>query len=124
MTEPTEAALHIATWMDNYQAAWSSNDPEHIRALFTENARYETRPHDPDAWTGRDVIVDGWLAARDEPQDWTFSWDLLGTDGPTAFVQGVTVYAGDQPSYDNLWVVRFDGSGRAASFTEWFMARP
>lgn len=124
MTEPSEAAAHVDAWMEKYQTAWASNQPDDIRVLFTEDARYETRPHDPDAWTGQDGIVDGWVAARDEPQDWTFSWELLGTNGPTAFIQGVTLYAGDQPSYDNLWVIRFDGSGRAASFTEWFMARP
>ena len=124
MAEPAAAAAFITSWMDRYQAAWASNSAEDIRALFTEDARYETRPHDPDAWTGQDGIVEGWLAARDEPQDWTFSWELLGVDDSTAFVQGVTLYAGEQPSYDNLWVVRFDGSGRAAAFTEWFMARP
>ena len=40
-----------------------------------------------------------------------------------AFVQGVTTYLEGRPTYDNLWVVRFNGSGRARSFTEWFMER-
>ena len=109
--------------MAGYQAAWTSNDEEDIRALFTADARYETRPHDQDPWLGQDGIVAGWLAARDEPADWTFSWELLGADGDTAFVQGTTTYAGGRPTYDNLWVIRFDASGRARSFTEWFMAR-
>jgi hypothetical protein len=110
--------------MEKYLAAWTSNQPEDIRALFTKDARYETRPHDPQAWQGQDGIVDGWLAARDEPGDWTFRWELLGTDGDTAFIQGVTTYSGGQATYDNLWVLRLDPSGRANSFTEWFMERP
>ena len=123
MTHAATARDHIAAWMEKYQAAWTSNQPEDIRALFTPDARYETRPGDPDPWLGQDGIVDGWLAARDEAGGWTFSWELLGADGDTAFIQGLTTYAGDQPTYDNLWVVRFDGSGRARSFTEWFMER-
>jgi hypothetical protein len=109
--------------MEKYQAAWTTNRPEDIRALFTEDAVYETRPHDPHAWKGQDGIVDAWLTARDEQGDWTFSWELLGTDADTAFVQGVTTYSGDQPTYDNLWVIRLDGNGRASAFTEWFMER-
>jgi len=109
--------------MENYQAAWTSNRPEDIRALFTEDARYERRPQDPQAWQGQDGIVEGWLAARDEAGDWTFSWELLGMDGDTAFIQGVTTYASEQSTYDNLWVLRLDRSGRASAFTEWFMER-
>lgn len=109
--------------MDRYQGAWTSNSPDDIRSLFTADARYETRPHDPDAWQGHAGITEGWLDARDEPRAWTFSWELLGADGDTAFVQGVTTYLAGRPTYDNLWVVRFDASGRARSFTEWFMER-
>lgn len=124
MTERSSAREHVFAWMEKYQAAWTSNKPDDIRALFTEDARYETRPHDPQAWQRQDGIVDGWLAARDEPGDWSFSWELLGTDGDTAFIQGVTIYSGDRPTYDNLWVLRLDKSGRASAFTEWFMERP
>ncbi|PNI08904.1 hypothetical protein CXX84_10040 [Arthrobacter sp. AFG7.2] len=123
MTDRNVARKHVQGWMENYQAAWASNEPEDIRGLFTEDARYEARPGDPEAWLGHDGIVAGWLAARDEPADWTFEWKLLGADADTAFVQGVTTYSAGRPTYDNLWVIRFDGTGRAAAFTEWFMER-
>lgn len=123
MTQPASAAEHVHAWMEKYQAAWTSNAADDIGALFTPDAVYETGPNDPEPWRGRDGIVDGWLAARDEPGGWTFSWELLGCDGTTAFVQGITVYSGGRPTYDNLWVIRFDEAGRAAFFTEWFMAR-
>lgn len=120
--DPAPAKDLVHAWMEKYQAAWTTNSAEDIRALFTPDALYETRPRDPDPWRGQDGIVAGWLAARDEPADWSFSWTLLGCDGGTAFVQGVTAYSGGRPTYDNLWVITFDGSGRASSFTEWFMA--
>ncbi|TLM84282.1 nuclear transport factor 2 family protein [Pseudarthrobacter sp. NamE5] len=123
MMEHSAAREYVGAWMENYQTAWTSNRPEDIRALFTGEARYETRPNDPNPWLGHDGIVEGWLEARDEPANWTFTWELLGTDEDTAFVQGVTTYLGDRPTYDNLWVIRFNGDGRASSFTEWFMER-
>ncbi|WP_332759362.1 nuclear transport factor 2 family protein [Pseudarthrobacter sp.] len=113
----------VRSWMEKYIAAWTSNDPEDIRALFTEEAVYATRPHDPDAWRGREQIVDRWLEARDDPGNWTFDWTLLGADSGLAFVQGFTDYLGDGPSYDNLWVIRLEPDGRASEFTEWFMER-
>ncbi|WP_426228043.1 nuclear transport factor 2 family protein [Pseudarthrobacter sp. DSP2-3-2b1] len=113
----------VRSWMEKYIAAWTTNEPADIRALFTEDAVYETRPHDRDAWRGREQIVDRWLEARDEPEDWIFDWNLLGTDGPLAFVQGFTDYLGDRPVYDNLWVIRLEPDGRASAFTEWFMER-
>ena len=64
---------------------------------------------------------DRWLEARDEPEDWTFEWSVLGADGQVAFVQGFTRYLGDRPSYDNLWVIRLAPDGRCSSFTEWWM---
>ncbi|MEE2570380.1 nuclear transport factor 2 family protein [Pseudarthrobacter sp. J64] len=111
----------IRFWMEKYIAAWSTNDPEDIKALFTEDAVYSTRPHDPDAWRGREEIVDRWMTARDEPEDWTFDWKLLGSDGDLAFVQGYTDYLGDRPSYHNLWIIRLAEDGRATEFTEWYM---
>ena len=67
--------------------------------------------------------MEHWLAARDEPDEWTFEWKLLGVDGGRAFVQGLTSYCRNRPNYDNLWVVQLAGDGRASAFTEWFMPR-
>lgn len=117
MTDP------IRQWMEKYIAAWTTNEPDDIRALFTEDAVYATRPYDPDAWRGRDQIVEKWIASADEPEDWRFEWSVLGTDGDLAFVQGRTTYLNDRPSYENLWVIRLGPDGRASAFTEWFMER-
>ena len=112
----------VSTWVAAYQRAWTSNEPDDIRALFADDAVYNGRPHDPNAWRGADGIVAGWLDHRDEPGDWTFEWTLLGIDGDVAYVQNVTGYA-QPPDYDNLWKIEFDGDGRARQFTEWAMAR-
>ncbi|GAA1258104.1 nuclear transport factor 2 family protein [Arthrobacter pascens] len=113
----------IRQWMEKYIAAWETNAPDDIRALFAEDAVYATRPYDPDAWRGREQIVDRWIASADEPEDWRFEWSVLGSDGDLAFVQGRTTYLDDRPSYENLWVVRLAPDGRATAFTEWFMER-
>ena len=112
----------VSRWVAAYQAAWTSNEPDDIRALFTDDAVYNGRPNDPDAWRGADGIVAGWLDHRDEPGDWTFEWNLLGISGDVAYVQNVTGYA-ELPDYDNLWKIVFDDEGRAREFTEWAMAR-
>lgn len=114
-------ATTITAWMNAYLTAWASNEPDDIRALFTDDAEYRTAPFEA-ARVGVDAIVAGWIEDQDEPEDHTFTWHELGHDGDLAFVEGDTTYA-EGRRYANLWVIRFADDGRATSFTEWYMKR-
>jgi ketosteroid isomerase-like protein len=105
-------------WVRRYVDAWESNDAEEIGALFTDDARYYTAPY-RQPWAGRENIVAGWLDRKDEPGEWRFSWEVLGTDGDVGFVKGVTTY--EDGDYSNLWVINLDEDGRASEFIEWWM---
>jgi ketosteroid isomerase-like protein len=108
-------------WVERYLRAWASNDPDDIKALFTEDARYYTAPH-REPWEGRPAIVDGWLDRKDEPGTWSFRYEVLGTDGDLAFVRGwTTSLKDDPPDCTNLWVIRLSEDGRASEFIEWWM---
>ena len=125
----------VRRWVEAYRAAWVTNAPKDIAALFTEKAVYEFRPNDPEPWRGRDAIVAGWLESKDAPETWKFDFTVLGTLNPTevnefgmevvaartAVVQGVTEYLDHRPTYENLWLITLDDEGRASHFTEWFM---
>jgi hypothetical protein len=113
MSEPIEK------WVALYRRAWESNDPDDIRALFTEDASYRTEPF-AEPWDGHLEIVEGWLDAQDDPGAATFEWRIAGQDQLTYFVEGVTDYR-DGPIYSNLWVVKLVPDGRAEEFTEWWM---
>jgi uncharacterized protein (TIGR02246 family) len=110
----------VDAWVDRYVAAWQSNDPDDIGALFADDARYFTEPF-RDPWVGRDAIVEGWLAIRDEPGTWTFRHETLAVADGAAFVRGRTTYESPEREYSNLWVIELDGDGRAREFTEWWM---
>ena len=109
----------VRDWVDRYVAAWGSNDPEDIAALFTDDARYYTAPHRK-PWTGSDEIVRGWLGRKDDQGDWAFEYDVLAMTDELAFVRGTTDYRSEGKSYSNLWIVRLD-DGRCTEFTEWWM---
>ena len=114
----------VQAWMDGYRRAWETNDVDDILALFTEEAVYRGRPGMP-AWRGHDQIVAGWLDNADEPGSTTFAWEVLARDGDLAVVRCVTTYP-DGPkvgTYDNMWVIEFAPDGRAAEFTDWWIAR-
>lgn len=111
----------VDRWIEGYVRAWTTNDTADIGALFTDDAEYRTEPW-AEPWAGRDAIVAGWLDAKDDPGTWTFRSEPLALAGDTAFVRAWTDYTDGTPRrYHNLWVIRFSGDGRAASFTEWFM---
>ena len=116
---PMERA-DVEQWVEAYERAWASNDPDEIGALFTDDARYFTAP-DREPWTGRDTIVREWLDRKDEPGDYTFRSEVLGIDGDLAFVRGWTSYVKEGLDYSNLWVIRLAGDGRASEFIEWWM---
>jgi ketosteroid isomerase-like protein len=101
----------VERWVDGYVRAWSSNDPADIGALFTEEAEYRTAPW-REPWSGREAIVAGWLARKDEPGGWSFEREVLAVAGDLAFVRGRTGYPDEGEAYSNLW---------AAEFTEWWM---
>ena len=113
----------LSRWIDGYIRAWSSNRPDDIGALFTEDAEYRTEPH-AEPWRGRQEIVDRWIENKDEPGDYEFSWETLAETPEVAFVQGRTIYREPPRTYDNLWVIRLDADGSCRRFTEWYMKHP
>ncbi|MDH3605806.1 MAG: nuclear transport factor 2 family protein [Acidimicrobiia bacterium] len=112
----------LVSWVLGYVHAWNSNDPVDIGRLFSEDARYFRRPLG-EPWSGRQAIVDGWVAHRDKPGTWSFQFEILGVDGDVGFIQGRTEYR-DESNYANLFVVRLNEAGECTEFTEWFMADP
>ena len=70
--------------------------------------------------------ISQWLSRKDDPSIWTFEFEVIGVDGDLAVIRGLTTYtAPPGPGiYENLWLVRLDGAGRATSFTEYWMQRP
>jgi ketosteroid isomerase-like protein len=114
-------------WVDRYQAAWRTDDPEQVAALFTEDATYLTLPF-REPWRGREAIVRNWLAQGDSQNQWSFEGELLATEADTGVVQGLTTYAATETSpeavYGNIWVIRLAPDGRASSFAEWWIQRP
>ncbi|MEX2274707.1 MAG: nuclear transport factor 2 family protein [Actinomycetota bacterium] len=111
----------VDRWVAGYVRAWTSNDPDDIGALFTDDAQYRTEPY-ADPWLGRDEIVLRWLDGKDEPGTWQFRSEPLALAGDLAFVRGWTDYTdGELRHYHNLWVIGLAEGGRASEFTEWFM---
>ncbi|MEY2848469.1 MAG: hypothetical protein RI885_1134 [Actinomycetota bacterium] len=109
-------------WMTDYLRAWTSNRDGDIRSLFTDDAIYLTAPFD-EPRVGVDAIVEGWLADRDDPSDWSFDWQPLVADGGLSTITGETRYT-DGRVYSNLWVIGLEADGRASSFMEWYMEHP
>ncbi|MGH8945112.1 MAG: nuclear transport factor 2 family protein [Acidimicrobiia bacterium] len=107
-------------WMDGYVLAWSSNEEEHIRALFTEEAVYDPQTAGGE-WYGIDAIVANWQDIDDDEDDWMFQWRPLVETDDLAVVTGTTRYLDPPADYRNLFVIRFAEDGRCHDFTEWYI---
>ena len=107
-------------WVERYVAAWESSEPGDIGALFTDDARYFTAPY-REPWVGREEIAERWIAVGDEPDGWTFEFEVESHTGATAYVRGRTVYADPPVAYSNLWRITLEPDGRCSEFVEWWM---
>ena len=123
-------------WLDDYVSAWKSYDRDEIAALFAEDVSYRYHPYD-EPLVGRDAVVDSWLgesdhdggSTRDAPGTYDGHYTPYAVDGDVLVATGTSVYQ-DHPdgpvtrTFDNCFLVRFDGDGRCTEFTELFMERP
>lgn len=120
--EEAFAAAPLRRWIDAYVAAWESNDPEAIAALFTPDGVYRFEPWE--TWTGRERIVAGWLEHADKPGDASFHWWHVARDGDIWVVEARTRYHNLGRDFSNLWLVELDDEGRARGFSEWWKQLP
>jgi hypothetical protein len=113
----------FAAWLGRYVTAWRSRDPRAIGDLFSADARYSFRAGTETA-EGREAIVRAWQA-HDSDDPWEAAYAPLAVDGEVCVARGRTRYFRRDGSlgheYSNIFVCRFDGHGRCAEFTEWWM---
>jgi hypothetical protein len=115
----------VQKWLDDYVSAWKSYDKAAIAALFTENAAYRYNPYDQPI-RGRDAIIAQWLDNPDAPNTFAAEYHPLAINGNLAVTNGHSIYyQADGKTivrqFDNIFVLKFDGSGRCEDFCEWYM---
>ena len=120
----------VASWLERYVAAWRSYDADEIGTLFSDDAVYRYHPWDEGADTteGREAIVASWLDEPDAPGSWTAAYEPWAVEGERAVAVGTSHYLAteDAPEtvFHNVFLLRFDGDGRCAEFTDVYMRRP
>jgi ketosteroid isomerase-like protein len=110
----------LTDWVAAYERAWRTPGTSALAGIFTEDAVYRQGPYDEPV-TGLPAIARMWETEREGPDEvFRMSYDVVAVDGAVAVVRAEVCY-GDPVSheYRDLWVVRFAGDGRCASFEEW-----
>ena len=107
-------------WMDAYVEAWTSNDPDDIAVLFSDDAVYDPQTADGEMHGHRE-IVEWWQGIGDHPDNWDFEWLLLVETDDLAVITATTRYFDPAASYRNLFVIKFDEDGLCRDFTEWYI---
>jgi ketosteroid isomerase-like protein len=123
-------------WLDRYVDAWMTYDPDDVSGLFSEDIAYRYHPYD-EPIVGRDAVVASWLgdiasddaSTRDAPGTYEAEYSPVAVDGDTVVATGTSRYR-ELPggpvvrTYENCFVIRFDGDGRCREFTEYYLRRP
>ena len=118
----------VDAWLAAYVEAWKSYDPVAIGNLFSEDAVYRYHPYD-EPLRGRDAIVASWLEQRDPPGTYDGHYETVLIEGNRAAARGQSRYfeadgVTPKAEWHNLYLLRFDQTGRCADFCEWYMRQP
>jgi ketosteroid isomerase-like protein len=122
----------VQRWLDAYNHAWITYDPDEIGALWTSDAEYRWHPWDEgdNVASGRAHIVAAWLENRDAAGTYRGAYRPLLVTDELVIAVGMSFYYADATqgtldrAYHNLWVLRFTDEGQCRSFTEWYMQVP
>ena len=111
-------------WLDAYFAAWVSNDPVDVAALFTEDAVYAVGPFS-EPWVGRDEIVARWTTGlQDDVTSITTCWASRVTSGWRTGTSGrPTPRRGCGSRLDRILLITCAPDGRCRDHREWLAQR-
>lgn len=110
----------VRRWVDGYERAWRRPGTDLLGELFADDATYLVSP-----WArpveGLAAISELWEAERDGPDDvFTMTSEVVAVEGDAAVVRVEVAYTAPGPArWRDLWVLRFDGTGRCRRFEEW-----
>lgn len=110
----------LRTWLDRYFAAWRSNDPAQVEALFAPDAVYSYGPFRDEA-RGRDEIVRRWVQGGAQP-GLRCAFEPLAVEGDRGVAHWRVLFDdGDGRSeLDGILVLDFDDEGRCVLHREWY----
>jgi len=116
----------IDRWLERYQAAWRSDEPAQIAALFTDDARLFSEAH-REPVVGGAAVADWWAEMGESRLPWTFEYDIVAREGDLHVVRATTRYpegTNGQPGpteFRNLWLVTLADGDRAREFVEYYV---
>jgi ketosteroid isomerase-like protein len=110
----------VKRWVAAYESAWRTPGTGALVELFSPDATYLQSPYQEPV-TGLDQIAGMWEDEREGPDEiFTLTAEAVAVEDDTAVVRAEVRY-GDpvRQEYRDLWIMRFDDSGRCSSFEEW-----
>ena len=110
----------VTRWVDDYEQAWRTAGTESLSDLFAEDATYLVSPW-ADPVQGLEAIRELWEAERDGPdEEFAMRSEVVAVEGLDAVVRVEVGYERTTSGrWRDLWVLRFDRTGRCRIFEEW-----
>ena len=107
-------------WLERYFAAWATNDPVEVGALFSEDAVYSFGPFSGEA-RGREEIVRRWVLGGVQPGLETW-FEPLAVHGERGMAHWRVSFEEGQgrTQMDGILVCDFDAQGRCTLHREWY----
>lgn len=111
------------SWLELYGTAWKTRDPNLIKKLFAEGAKYHEKPTESPI-SGIESITEYWSVIAQTQQNIKFDYDILAVDKnqgiahwSASFIRKLTQ---TQVKLDGIFVVNINSKNKCTIFREWW----
>jgi nuclear transport factor 2 (NTF2) superfamily protein len=112
----------LNAWLERYFAAWGSNNPEDVAALFADDAVYSYSPF-REPTRGRDAIVREWIEGG-FAENLEYRFEPLAVDGRRGIARWAVSFTNEgnaaRTDLDGVLVLDFDDADRCREHREWY----
>ena len=114
----------LSAWLDRYFAAWESNEPGAVAALFAEDAVYSYSPFREET-RGREAIVREWVEGG-LGEELRVAHEPLAVTGNRGIAHWAVSFRDSNDAtveLDGIFVLDFDAEGLCTEHREWYVRR-
>ena len=112
-------------WLDLHGKAWTERNPELIRDLFVQDAKYLEKPFST-PFDGIDSIIEYWQGVAQTQKDVSFQYKILAIYQDLGIAHFAASFLRDQTTQvklDGIFLVKLNSQNKCTRFEEWWQSQ-
>ena len=112
-------------WLYLYSKAWTERNPELIRDLFAQDAKYLEKPFSA-PFDGIDSIIQYWHGVAQTQKDVSFQYKILAINQDLGIAHFTASFLRNHTTpvkLDGIFLVKLNSQNKCTRFEEWWQSQ-